>query len=219
MNLTLLTHYLPTEQENYQLIADLTLPGREAYCARFGYQHLVHSGTYYDSNLYWAIQRLHLLYDYLYSCKNNVDAVWVLNPQSVITSYKKDVKDFIDSNHDFFVTKDINGINMASFIVKKTDWTKKYLEHLMEISPKIDHCWHEQQAVIVTHEQEQWKDKIKILDHPSINSYLYSRLYNRPHNTPGQWERGHLVLSLPGTSFSDRLKLIPEILSGDNIDY
>jgi hypothetical protein len=220
MNLTLLTHYLPTERENYQLIADMTLPGREAYCARFGYQHLVHSGSYHDSSLYWAIQRLHLLYDYLYAGPNDVDAVWVLNPQSLITSYRKAVTDYLDPypDRDFFVTKDINGVNMASFIVRKTDWTKRYLECLMELAPRIGHCWHEQQAVIETHEKPQWACKIKLLDHPSINSYLYSRLYSRPATTPGQWEKGHLILSLPGTSFADRLRLIPEMLGGDNID-
>lgn len=218
MNLTLLTHYLPTERENYQLIADLTIPGREAYCARFGYRHLVHSGPYHNDRLYWAIQRLHLLYDYLYAGPNDVDAVWVLNPQSLITSFKQDVADYLTPEHDFSVTADINGINMASFIVRKTEWTKRYLEYLLDLSPRIGHCWHEQAAVIQTHTQPEWAAKIKLLPHPSINSILYSRLYGRSPNTAGQWQKGHLVLSLPGTTFSQRLALIPEYLSPENVD-
>lgn len=219
MNLTLLTHYLPTVKENYQLVADLTIPGREAYCARFGYRHLVHSGPYYDERLYWAIQRLHLVYDYLFAATNDVDCVWVLNPQSLITSYRKDVADYLTPEHDFFVSADINGINMSSFIVRKTEWSKRYLEHLMELAPRINHCWHEQKAVIDTHLLSEWRGKIKMLDHPSINSYLYSALYNRPDTTPGQWKRGHLVLGLPGTTFEHRIKLITDFLGGDNIDY
>jgi len=219
MNLTLLTHYIPTEKEDYQKIADLTVPGRKIYCERHGYAWAVYRGTYRDANLYWAIQRLHLIYDILFTESSQTDIVWVLNPQSLITNYSKPVIDYLDAAHDFFVCADINGINMASFVVRKTEWSKRYLEMLLELAPRIGHTWHEQQAVIVTKDLPEWRDKIKILDHPSINSYLYSRLYNRPDSTPGQWHKGHLVLSLPGTTFADRMKIIPEFLLGDNITY
>jgi len=217
MNLTLLTHYLPTGAEDYQLIADMTIPGREQYCLNHGYRHLIHSGPYHDERLYWAIQRLHLLYDYLFAGVNDVDAVWVLNPQSVITNLSKPVTDYLTSDHDFFVCADVNGINMASFIVKKTEWTKRYLEMLMDLAPRVNHGWWEQMAVMRTYQLPEWRDKIKVLDHPSLNSYLYTRLYNRPDSTPGQWHKGDLVLSFPGTTFADRLKLIPEFLSSDHI--
>lgn len=218
MNLTLLTHYIPTPKEDYQLIADLTIPTKDEYCARFGYRHLIHAGPYGNDRLYWAIQRLQLIYDYLFAGINDVDAVWALNPQSLITSLKIDVADYLTPEHDFFVCADVNGINMASFVVRKTEWTKRYLEHLLKLAPNVNHGWWEQMAVIRTYQLPEWAPKIKLLDHPSLNSYLYSRLYNRPDTTPGQWARGHLVLSFPGTTFADRLKLIPEMQSPANID-
>lgn len=219
MNLTLLTHYIPTPKEDYQIIADLTIPGKEAYCQRFGYRHLVHCGSYGNERLYWAIQRLQLVYDYLFAGLNDVDAVWVLNPQSLITSFKKPVTDYLTPEHDFFITADINGLNAGSFIVRKTEWTKRYLECLLKLAPNVNHGHWEQMAMIRTYQLPEWAPKIKVLDHPSIQGYLYTRLYSRPDSTPGQWHKGDLVLSFPGTTFADRLRLIPEILAGDNIDY
>ena len=218
MNLTLLTHYIPTPKEDYQLIADLTIPGKEAYCARFGYRHLIHGGPYFDEKLYWAIQRLHLVYDYMFQGVNDVDAVWVLNPASIITNYSKSVTDFVDNEHDFFVTKDCNDINMGSFIVRKSDWTKRYLRYLIDHTKTHSHCWFEQFSVINTYQSSPWKEKIKILDHPSINSYQYFR-YKKPPETAGNWKKGHLVLALPGLSFSERINIIGDFISKDNVIY
>lgn len=219
MNLTLLTHYIPTPKEDYQIIADLTIPGKEAYCQRFGYRHLVHCGSYGNERLYWAIQRLQLVYDCLFSGVNDIDVLWALNPTSMITNLKKDVADYLTPEHDFFVTADINAINMGSFLVRKTDWTKRYLECLLDLAPRVDHGWWEQKAVILTHDLPEWRDKIKILPHPSIQCYDYLGLYNRGPETPGQWRKGSMVLSLPGTTFEHRVRYITAFLAGDNIDY
>lgn len=208
MNLTLLTHYIPTLKEDYQVIADLTIPTKDAYCERFGYRHMVHAGPYGNERLYWAIQRLQLVYDYLFSGVNDVDAVWALNPQSLITSLKIDVADYLTPDHDFFITADINGLNAGSFIVRKTEWSRRYLECLLKLAPNVNHGHWEQMAMIRTYQLPEWAPKIGILPHPSINSYLYSRLYNMPDTTPGQWKPGHLVLSLPGTTFQQRIEIL-----------
>lgn len=218
MNLTLLTHYIPTPSENYQLVADLTIPGREYYCAKFGYRHLIHNGSYHDARLYWAVQRLHLIYDYLFAGVNDVDLVWALNPQSLITSHKVPVTQFLDSEHDFFIHEDINGLNAASFIIRKTEWSKRWLEMIINEATKSNDCWHEQRAMINHYKDAEWAGKIKVLAHPAINSYQYAR-YGRGPETPGNWQKGQLVLSLPGITFTERLSFITSFLSGDNIDY
>lgn len=218
MNLTLLTHYIPTPKEDYQVIADLTIPGKEAYCQRFGYRHMVHCGPYGNERLYWAIQRLQLVYDYLFSAVNDVDAVWVLNPQSVITSFKIDIAQYLDADHDFFIQEDINGLNAASFVIRKTEWSKRWLEMLIDKASKTTDCWFEQRQMQNHYRLPEWSDRIKVIPQPAFNSYDY-RLYGRGPGTAGHWERGHLALSLPGTTFEHRVRYITSFLAGDNIDY
>lgn len=218
MNLTLLTHYLPTAKENYQLVADLTIPGREAYCERHGYRHLVHSGPYANPSEYYAIQRLRLVYDYLFAAINDVDYVWVLNVQSLVTNLSLPITQLLDDQHDLFVHEDINGLNAASLILRKSDWTKRYLEMLIPAAAATSHCWHEQKILQDTYKSPEWSDKIKTLVHPAANSYMYVR-YGRGPDTPGDWRKGHLVLSLPGITFTERLSFITTFLAGDNIVY
>lgn len=218
MNLTLLTHYIPTPKEDYQVIADLTIPAKETYCARFGYRHLIHAGPYGNERLYWAIQRLQLVYDYLFAGVNDVDAVWALNPQSLITSFKTDVASYLTPEHDFFITADINGLNAGSFIVRKTEWSKRWLTMLIKKASQTADCWYEQRQMQNHYQDPEWRDKVKVLDHPSLQSYDY-RLYGRGPGTAGHWERGHLVLSMPGTTFEHRVAYITSFLAGDNIDY
>lgn len=218
MNLTLLTHYIPTPKEDYQIIADLTIPTKDAYCARFGCRHMVHAGPYGNERLYWAIQRLQLIYDYLFSGVNDVDAVWALNPQSLITSLKVDVAQYLMPEHDFWITADINGLNAGSFIVRKSEWSKRWLSLLIDRASRTLDCWYEQRQMQHHYLMPEWATKIKVLDHPSLQSYDY-RLYGRGPGTPGHWERGHLVLSLPGTTFDHRVSYITTFLAADNIDY
>lgn len=219
MNLTLLTHYIPTPKEDYQVIADLTIPAKEAYCQRFGYRHMIHCGSYGNERLYWAIQRLQLVYDYLFSAVNDVDAVWVLNPQSLVTSFKKDVADYITPEHDFWITADINGLNAGSFIIRKSEWSKQWLKMLIDKASNTQDCWYEQRQMQNHYQLADWRDKIKVLDHPSIQDYDYVGLYNRGPETAGQWRKGSLVLSLPGTTFEHRVRYITAFLAGNNIDY
>jgi hypothetical protein len=135
-----------------------------------------------------------------------MDFVWVLNIQSIITNFTQRIEEYLDDTHDFYVTKDCHDINMGSFIVRKSEWTKKWLEFLLEESPKINHCWHEQQVVIQYHKDARFSDKIKILPQETINAYDY-RQYDWPDSTPGQWQPGSLVLSLPGMNLPQRMVL------------
>jgi hypothetical protein len=218
MNITLLTHYVPTPKENYQLIADLTIPTKDEYCARFGYRHLIHGGSYGNERLYWAIQRLQLIYDYLFAAVNDVDAVWALNPQSLITSLKIDVAKYLTPEHDFFITADINGLNAGSFIIRKTEWSKKWLKMLIKQASETQDCWYEQRQMQNHYKDAEWAPKINILDHPSIQCYDY-KLYGRGSDTPGHWRKGSLVLSLPGTTFEHRVAYITNFLADNKIDY
>lgn len=206
MKIALLTHYLPTKDDDYQKLADLTIPNRDDYCKKHGYQHIVQCGAYKDVSLYYAVQRIHLIWD-IFNKQDSPDLIWVLNVQAVITNSRHKITNFIDDEHDFFIHADINGLNAGSFIIRKSEWSKKWLDFIIEKSADNSHCWHEQKIMIDNHSKPEWAYKIKILDHPGINSYQYFR-YGRGTDTPGDWRPDHLCLSLPGLTLKERLEIV-----------
>ena len=105
---------------------------------------------------------------------------------------------------------------MGSFIVKKSDWSQKYLKFLCEESPKnpTQH-WgnHWEQAIVQKNmNHPEFKDKIKLLSQNDLNSYDYKMYPPWNETTPGNWKDGNLAISFPGTKLERRLELIPEWL-------
>lgn len=195
MNLALLSFYTP----EFQPLADVTLPDKEEYCKRFGYTHIVSHFPYGNPANYYAFQRLQCARDLLFkSDKYDFDAIWVLNIHASIMNLTKNVADFIDNEHDFFITKDCNGINGGSFIVKDTHWAKNWLDFLLSKEDiHKNHCWYEQKLIIDNWERPEFKDKIKILPQNTINSYMHE-LYDISTDREGQLQKGDLVLHIPG---------------------
>ena len=67
MKVALLTFY----SDFYQKVADLTIPNKDEYCAKNGYQHIVKVGPHSKTpGLYYAIDRLIYLHDILFDPDN-----------------------------------------------------------------------------------------------------------------------------------------------------
>lgn len=229
MTLTLLTFYSPA----WQGIADLTIPNRDAYCARHGYSHEIKVGPYSpDTSLYYAFDRLVYLRDLLFGAPGDPlrrapvsplpvpDLVWVLNLQSVITNLSKRLDGLLTGlgqGSQFWCTPDRNvAINMGSFVVMRTPWARQWLDHLISLEPQYrTDCWAENRAVLDTWERPEWKPHICRLDQRALNGYPYAQLW--PHHdwgtSAGQWHPGDLVLSFPGTSYEQRLGLVRDALA------
>lgn len=208
-SLTLLTHYTLSPLYCTEEVPTLVLPNREEYCARHGYQHLVHAGPYRDlGHLYYAIQRLHLLRDLLFEGDATAapDLVWVLNAPALVTNMTIPVTQYLDEDHDFFICRERGHLNAASFVIRRTDWARQWLDLLIKEAPHAGD-WFENRVMIDRQPDSPWKERIKVLPHPSINSYPY-HVYPIDTSTPGNWEPGHLVLTMPGTNLTTRLSLI-----------
>ena len=224
MKIALLTFYT----KEYQKLADIILPNKEEYCKKRGYEHIVKIGPFTNRGLYYAIDRLLYLHDLLFVQNHDVDAVWVLNVQSLITNYNKKIEDLITEpliiqkdlqpgqtvvtkEYDFFFSRDVGGCNAGSFIVRKTDWSRSWIQLITTLAPNIGHVHHEQWVMELYHKQPQWINLIKILPQNLLNSYLYT--YYAPNwneNTPGHWQSGDLALSFPGMDLNKRMVEIPK---------
>ena len=200
MKIALLTFYTP----EYQKLADLVIPNRDAYCKKHGYEHIVMVGPYNISkNNYYAFDRIEYVRDALTTYKD-IDAIWVLNVHAMIMNFNTKIEDFIDDKHSFFIAKNHAGLNAGSYIVRNTEDGKKYLDYILaHEAVHKNHEWYEQKIMMNNEHNPAFKDIVKILPQPSINGHKYS-YWGMPDTTLGNWKKGDFVLHMPGTDIKFR---------------
>lgn len=207
MNVHLLIHYT----ESWVNLVNLTLPEALEYCQRHNYK-LQSSRCYYGNyNGFYKIWQLKKLFF--------GDVGFVMDADSCITNHLIKVEDFLDKEHDLYLTKDINGINTGVFILRKTDWACGLLNYIeQQILSGVD-C---EQNAIQNWINEKGLDKIKILPHPAFNSYPIDFYYpsygkigykegdvvQRPGHEEGAWQLGDFVLHVPALPLEQRIEII-----------
>lgn len=190
--------------ELWQPMADIVLPNIRAYCDKHGYDYqFMQYPEPYPSN--FGFNKLIEILD-LFKLQRH-DVIWSLDLDATITNHNIKVEQFLDDEHDFFITRDVNGINAGSFLVRNTAWAKEFMEYLVGFKD-VTNC---EQDAIDLYMVDNECDKIKVLEHPSINSYNYE-LYPEHGETrkreEGHWHDGDFVLHLPGIGVAKRLEIL-----------
>lgn len=199
-NIALLSFFTP----DFQPLHDVTGPNKDLYCARRGYRHIVKHTPYGgDPSEYYAFQRLRYIYDLLFENLEEgkgIEIILCINTHAQIMNHNTAIESFLDDHHDFYIHKDINGLNAGVFIVRKSEWSKKWIEFILLLKDTHqNHCWKEQKLMQDNWERPEFKDKIKVPEHPGFNSYRYD-WYWCPETTAGHFKRGDFVLHVPGRS-------------------
>jgi hypothetical protein len=185
-------------------IANVTVGNAEKYCGRHGYS-LFHNVFPQPNNGYNKIRKAIDVLD------KGSDAVWVLDADALITNHTLRIERYLTPKKSFFITKDINGINCGSFVVKKSKWAISFLEWLLKCEGK-EKMYCEQDAVnyYMALFPREVDTHFSFLNHPSINSYLYELYpeYGKQTHEQGQWQQGDFVLHLPGVGMEKRLEIL-----------
>jgi hypothetical protein len=180
--------------------------------------------AYRDKHNYYALRvqtipstwEFHKIKTIVAVLEAGADLVFCLDLDTLITNHNVKVEDFIDDKHDFYITQDINEVNAGSIIVKNSDWSRTLLKVILEEAGRFEN---EQNAI----KPFANYDKVKILDHPSINSYPYDEyapsyglipgripllgIKGKPTHEQGNWEPGDFVAHLPGLPMSRRIEI------------
>jgi hypothetical protein len=194
--------------EGWSDIARVVIPNLSEYCLRHGYvlEDVSFRGEYPLDFGYNKLVWIKKMFE-----ANEYDIIWSLDLDTLITNHNNKVEDFIEGDKDFYITKDVNGINGGSFIIKNSKWSLFFLELLIGLKgQKGMHC---EQDAIRTYYESHANEKIKILPHPSINSYDYSQYPEFPEvreRKQGHWHKGDFVLHLPGMALSKRLQILKQ---------
>ncbi len=185
---------------DWQPLADIVLPKVKEYCKRWHYRFYAGCHVSMDN----PVGMYKMYYLLLELCDD--DFIWVLDLDTLITNPSIPFTQFTDNEHDIFITEDIHGINAGSWIIRNTEAARLFVRTVIN---NFDAP--EEQTVM-----KRYLDlvKIKLLPHPSINSYKYELYKNIlkdelgetvMSHEEGQWQPGDLLLHLPGLDMQTRI--------------
>lgn len=187
-------------------IAKIVVPNLVGYCRRYDYTWNIQSFHNWPSD--FGFQKLVQIQNIFKS--NEADVVFAVDADLMITNYKKRIEDFLTDEHDFFICKDFNGINAGVFAIRNTEWSYGFINYLLSTRGE-EGVYCEQDAISLYMKDFPNNDKIKIVDHPAFNSYLYELYPEIPPQTreQGQWyEWDSFLLHLPGIGMEKRLSIL-----------
>jgi len=197
-----LTHYTP----NWEYISSITTPILEKYCKIHGYRLSSYKCTPYQQ--YNGKEKLKHIVNNL----NENDIALIMDADAIITNMTIPIEKFLDKDYDLFITKHLGNINAGVFIIKMTKWAHDFINFLLDnIGKEKINC--EQDAMQLYMNMNPYDNKIKILSHPSINSFnynLYPEHINITHKQ-GNWEEGDFILHLPGVGMDKRAELLRNV--------
>lgn len=144
--------------------------------------------------------------------KGDCDVCWSLDLDTLITNHNIPLETYLTEQHEFFIARDVNGINAGSFIVRKSYWTNMFLEWVLEQRGKEGmHCEQDAIAAYILNFPSLSREMIRILPQKAINSYrydLYPEHQNITSEEDGMWYENHLLLHLPGLGLETRKEII-----------
>ncbi len=193
------TMYSPSHKP----LAEVSLPNLGEYCARHKY-NIAAIPIEDDKWEYKKHEWLEQMFE-----KGGWDIIWYKDIDSVITNMNKRIEDFVNKKHDFFITRDFTELNGGSIIIKNSDGGRWVNDFILD---KRNEYENEQNIINAFSESVDFSAHMKILPHPSINSYNYS-LYPECKEYVGKddfgdWRIGNFVLHVPGLGFNDRIEVL-----------
>ena len=160
MNIALVTIHTP----NYHEMADLTFPGKQEYAKKHGYQLFAKTENFSERHI--GMEKCWYM-EILMKENPDVDWFWWSGTDGLITNHTIKLESIIDTDFDFIVTKDDNGICADSFLIKNSTIGREYIAHLQEPNQ-----WATEQANMWLDEAiPKWRSITKYLPQHIMNSY------------------------------------------------
>jgi len=217
MKIALVNHY----NINYEELAKLTIANRKEYCNKHNYSYHAkrEDGEYNDSFGFFRFPYLLSLFR-----EYNYDYIHFSGIDSLIMNFNIKIEDWIDSDHDFFLSKETSGeykaLNSDVFIVKNSNNGLYLLEFIFSKMEEYKNTyWREQRVMIDFFEKSPFKEWVKIMPMQSFNSYPW-KYYDANQSGhadiykghPGDFKLGDFLLHAPGHNIKNRLRIWAEFL-------
>ena len=224
MNIAMITCH----DENYHELASVTVPVKEAYCQKWGYEFVCRTSDFFYNNTYngnpsdllIGFEKLKMVLD-VFEERPHLDWIHWSGTDVLITNYNVRLENIVDDDYHIVVCFDGNGMNVDSMLIKNSKVGRGLMRWILDnVENYRHHWWYEQQAMIDFYFQDPLgKDIIKALPQRVMNSYIYD-LYpewrTKPHidhtGHNGDWQEGDFMLQLPGLPTQQRIDVMKEIM-------
>lgn len=190
---------------SHQALADVTWPNLREYCKIHGYVP-AKIGVQNDK---WEYKK-HEFFKSVFQDMEEIGLIWYRDVDSVITDLTKPITDFIDDEHSFFITEDAMELNGGSVIIKNNGFGIAFNNAVL----RQRDLFQNEQNVYNSFRSLYHPYLIKVLPHPSINSYDYSLYPEYPNirsREQGHWHDGDFVLHTPGLPFEKRIEILKNV--------
>lgn len=174
----------PDGQTDWKELAGLTLPNREAYCARHGYECRVENFAGHFGKIEAVLKNW-----------TAANWLWCLDVDAVITNPERRLDELTAGGGDVILTCDQNGLNSGSILFRTIHAVREILERILANRKSYDVApWHEQNGFAY----QLWmiRDRVRIVEKSAMNSY------------PSDWRPEHFVLHYPGIPNDVRAKML-----------
>jgi len=199
LRIIVLIHYT----ENWQLLADITVPILFKYANKHDYEVWVKRVPPYEK--YTGIEKLSMIDTYL----QDGDIGLIMDADTCITNFKIKIESFLEEGKDLYLSE---GLNMGIFIIRYSSWSKAFIHMLIKsIESGQSNCEQDAVELFMKHHKD---DKIKVCSHPCFNSYLSELYPDIPQPVTaeqGQWEQGQFICHLPALSMETRIAKMKEL--------
>lgn len=194
------TMFSPSHED----LAEVSLPNLQEYCKIYGYDMRI----IYIKNDKWEYKKHEAFREYF---KEGYDLIWYKDIDSIITNLKTPITDFIDDYYSFYLTKDFTELNGGSVIIKNTEPGRVFNDMVLENRDMFENeqNFYNSMTMVMF-----GIDIMKLIPHPSINSYQY-RLYPEcveyvGREDLGDWKEGNFVLHVPALPMEQRIKILKQ---------
>ena len=143
--------------------AKITNPVRQLYATKHGYKYLCCDHKLDDRPPSWSKLLLLQQMTTEWGFWNDADAL--------ITNLDIKLESLIDDKYDLIFTRDGNGLNAGNFLVKNSEWSKKFLQEAYQQAQFTNHCWWEQAAIRFLLDTKYGYDRVKVVCQRAMNSY------------------------------------------------
>ena len=194
----------------YAGLAEITLPNKQAYCMRNGYELI---STFDAGNAFDGWDRVRLVAEVL----PQFDAVAWIDCDAVITNHDVAIESIVgwekrSIGPSFFMSYDVNGPNSGTFIARNTPIARQFFHALLKAGRPLvgSHHWQEQEAMIrflasppYAHGFVGWVD-------PSVmNAYVHAE-HGWPEDFVGAWNDKSWIMHMAGLALWRKIELARE---------
>lgn len=211
----------PNETDNtMEEVFDLTLPSKQRYAKKHGYDLLSLRSFGTDKNKLFDDTELGFLRELrTFEMLEHYDVVMWVDADAIITNDNFSINHFeLDDNHCFYASWDWTGsktISTGNFIIQKCESTDFMFKSFLQVGKHVKDTkqwgW-EQTTMNLIYRHTQFKDYMKVLEHKFLNSVPKESellpVWQNRMRIFAPWTNQSFLAHLTGISNSDRIKLL-----------